>query len=122
MHDYSSDLSHSYLPSHTSPGCFFLDFVEDGEVVLSGTSCNHLFHKSCAFEWLSKHDHCPYCRKEMMTADEMRETAQELLGEERVLEMRMWGPTQELMRNNFEDNEEGSNANASSTSIELTRS
>jgi hypothetical protein len=75
---------------------------EENELIVSGTSCRHLFHKSCAFEWMSKHDHCPYCRKEMITADEMRATALELLGERRVNYMGMWGATEELMRNNVE--------------------
>ena len=92
-------------------------------MVLTGASCNHLFHKTCAFEWLTKNDHCPYCRKEMMTALNMRETAEELLGQERVLEMRMWGPTQELMRNDFEEDNyrQVSNINAASSTIELPR-
>jgi hypothetical protein len=38
----------------------------------------------------------------MITADEMRATALELFGERRVNYMGMWGPTEELMRNNFE--------------------
>jgi hypothetical protein len=67
------------------------DFMP-GEMVVSGTSCFHIFHRTCAFEWLEKHDHCPYCRKEMMTPSEMRSTADEVLGEERtrILHMRMW--------------------------------
>lgn len=88
-------------------------------MVLTGTSCNHLFHTSCAFEWLSKHDHCPYCRKEMVKADEMRTAAEDLLGQDRVLEMRMWGPTEELMRNDFE---EESDAPVASNTTELTQS
>lgn len=97
------------------------EYVED-ELVLSGTSCDHLFHKSCAFEWLSKNDHCPYCRSEMMTADEMRTTAEELLGENRCLEMRMWGPTRELMRNNFETDAAASprsTLNSTTSAIEM---
>jgi hypothetical protein len=90
-------------------------------MVLTGTSCNHLFHRRCAFEWLSKHDHCPYCRKEMVTADEMRTAAEELLGQDRVLEMRMWGPTEELMRNDFEE-ESDEPVSPRSVTIELTQS
>jgi hypothetical protein len=97
---------------------------EDGEMVLTGTSCNHLFHKSCAFEWLSNHDHCPYCRKEMITAAEMASAAEELLGQDRVLEMRVWGPTQELSQNNFasNDGEIRHNVNISNGSVELSPS
>ena len=98
---------------------------EENELVVSGTSCRHLFHKSCAFEWMSKHDHCPYCRKEMMTASEMRTTALELLGERRVTYMGMWGPTEELRRNNFETNSAAPAANvnntASTSTIEMSQ-
>jgi len=66
------------------------DYVH-GDIVLSGTSCLHIFHNTCAFEWLEKHDHCPYCCKEMVTPSEMRKTAKYILGEERILQMRNVG-------------------------------
>jgi Ring finger domain len=61
----------------------------DGDIVVSGTSCSHLFHESCVFEWLAKKDHCPYCREAMATPSEMRTAAEEILGQERVSEL--WG-------------------------------
>jgi hypothetical protein len=45
-------------------------------------------------DWLldrQENDHCPYCRKEMISADELRQTAIKLLGPERVVEIgSMW--------------------------------
>lgn len=64
---------------------------EDNEEVMKGSSCDHFFHKSCVLSWLTNHrrpkDHCPYCRKEMMSAVEMKKAALEVLGEERVTEL-----------------------------------
>lgn len=77
------------------------DFVR-GDAVLSGTLCLHSFHKTCAFEWLKNHDHCPCCRKEMVTPSEMCTTAEDILGQECILQMRMSGPTLELARNDFQ--------------------
>lgn len=62
-----------------------------------------------------------------MTAEQMRTTAEELLGQDRVLEMRMWGPTQELSRNDFEQEEDNSGApsndnTTTSVTIELSPS
>lgn len=68
------------------------DVTEEGELVLTGTSCTHMFHKSCAFEWLAKHDHCPYCRMEMVTPEEMKCTAISVLGKSRVQSMSLWLP------------------------------
>ena len=58
---------------------------------MTGTNCTHKFHKHCAMVWMTNHrrpkDHCPYCRKEMMTADEMKKAAVDVLGEDRVSEL-----------------------------------
>jgi len=54
----------------------------------------------------------------------MRTTAEELLGQERVQEMRLWGPTRELSRNDFESDDEGAgnNGNITNGSVELSQS
>jgi hypothetical protein len=83
---------------HNTCAICLSDFVP-GEMVVTGTSCTHIFHKPCAFEWLEKQDHCPYCRKEMMTPSEMKSTAEEVLGEQRVVQMRIWGPPIKVARN-----------------------
>jgi hypothetical protein len=81
---------------HETTCAICLNEYEQGDLVLSGTSCSHLFHKSCVYEWLLKHDHCPYCRKEMVTPQQMKQTAEQVLGQERVLHMRMYGVDDEL--------------------------
>jgi hypothetical protein len=108
---------------HDTTCAICLSEYVQGEMVVSGTSCSHFFHKTCSFAWLEKHDHCPYCRKEMMTPSEMRSTAEDVLGEQRILQMQMWGPTIELARNDFEDDPSGQVANATpATAVELTPS
>lgn len=64
----------------------------------------------------------------MMAPEEMRTTAEELLGQDRVLEMRMWGPTEELMRNSFQQENNTAapansdvNSTARSAAVELTQ-
>ena len=58
---------------------------------MTGTNCAHKFHKHCAMAWMTNHrrpkDHCPYCRKEMMTAEQMKKAAVDVLGEDRVSEL-----------------------------------
>ena len=63
--------------------------VADGEKVMTGTSCSHLFHYECAMQWLCKkhHYHCPYCRKDMLTNSELRKAAEHVLGVERMEEL-----------------------------------
>ena len=63
--------------------------VADGEKVMTGTSCSHLFHYECAMQWLCKkhHYHCPYCRKDMLTVSELRKAAENVLGGERICEL-----------------------------------
>ncbi|CAJ1890488.1 unnamed protein product [Sphenostylis stenocarpa] len=35
---------------------------EDGDMVRSLPSCNHVFHKSCIDAWFTDHANCPVCR------------------------------------------------------------
>lgn len=52
---------------------------------MTGTSCSHLFHYDCMMKWLEKgHDHCAYCRKDMLSSKEYVEAAREAVGEARV--------------------------------------
>jgi hypothetical protein len=52
---------------------------------MTGTACAHMFHYECCMQWIDKgNDHCPYCRKDMMTKDELFEAAKEELGKARV--------------------------------------
>lgn len=60
---------------------------EPREKVMMGVNCRHMFHAECAREWLLKNDCCPYCRSEMMSARQLRQTAEEVLGKQRVQEL-----------------------------------
>jgi Ring finger domain len=67
--------------------CICLSAYEPGDVLLAGLQCSHRFHTGCCQQWLLKHDHCPYCRSEMMTADTLRNVARAVLGLDRVEEL-----------------------------------
>ncbi|KAL7446332.1 hypothetical protein ACHAXM_010412 [Skeletonema potamos] len=54
--------------AHTCPVC--TDSYEPGATIIQLPSCMHVFHEYCAIAWLSKHNTCPYCRKELPTDDE----------------------------------------------------
>ena len=60
----------------------------ENDKVITGTSCNHVFHYDCAMEWLSKkRDHCAYCREDMITPKEFQKEAYEVLGKKRFDEL-----------------------------------
>lgn len=72
--------------AHTCPVC--TDTYEPGATIVRLPSCGHVFHEYCATAWLSKHNTCPYCRKELPTDDEdyererrRRETSEANAGE-----------------------------------------
>ena len=72
--------------AHTCPVC--TDTYESGATIIRLPSCGHVFHEYCATAWLSKHNTCPYCRKELPTDDEdyererrRRETSEASAGE-----------------------------------------
>jgi hypothetical protein len=53
--------------------------------MITGSSCSHRFHLECCMQWLEQgNDHCAYCRKDMMTPEEMVQVAREELGNARV--------------------------------------
>lgn len=64
---------------------------EDEDQVMTGTNCDHKFHKTCALLWLTHYtkpkDHCPYCREIMLSPVEMKAAATEVLGDCRVQEL-----------------------------------
>jgi len=75
---------------HEKMCCICLAPYQDGESVMTGTQCAHLFHADpCCLEWLRQHDHCPYCRVEMVKPHEFRQAAIAILGEHRVEKLSM---------------------------------
>ena len=42
---------------------------EEGDILRSINSCNHVFHLSCIEEWLHNHTTCPVCRRDITTED-----------------------------------------------------
>jgi len=55
-----------------------LEPVESGNLTVSGASCEHLFHRTCVLQWLTKRDDntCPTCRSPMWTDDQYEEASQ----------------------------------------------
>lgn len=54
--------------AHSCPVC--TDSYEPGATIIRLPFCGHVFHDYCATAWLTKHNTCPYCRKEFSTDDE----------------------------------------------------
>ena len=54
--------------SHTCPVC--TDSYAPGDTIVRLPKCGHVFHEKCALAWLTKHNTCPYCRKELPTDDD----------------------------------------------------
>lgn len=78
--------------------------------------CNHLFHYDCCMEWLLKeHDLCPYCRKQMMTAEELILVAKKVLGKQRVMEIQSVSH-QLCVDAGLSNNDDNNNSNRNNTS------
>lgn len=92
--------------SHKTSCAICLNDYAEGDMVLRGKTCEHMFHRTCTMEWLYKHDHCPFCRQEMVTPAEFRETAIELLGEGRVKKLSMRGSATNRDNTNDESGED----------------
>lgn len=54
--------------AHSCPVC--TDSFEPGATIIRLPSCGHVSHEFCATTWLTKHNTCPSCRKELPTDDE----------------------------------------------------
>lgn len=82
----STSSSSSFDPDDINTMCCIclLPYEPGVSQVISGTQCDHLFHFECCQAWLLKHDHCPYCRQDMLLSSEFRQAAIEVLGVERV--------------------------------------
>lgn len=51
-----------------------------GGVVMRLPLCGHVFHEQCALSWLTKHNTCPYCRRELPAEDKEYEKERRRLG------------------------------------------
>jgi hypothetical protein len=72
---------------HEKMCCICLVHYEQGDSVMTGTICKHVFHEKCCLLWLEKNDHCPYCRNRMMNFTEFRAAGIRVLGEQRVQQL-----------------------------------
>lgn len=54
--------------SNACPVC--TEIFRAGDIIVRLPLCGHVFHEACAMAWLTKHNTCPYCRKEYPTEDE----------------------------------------------------
>jgi hypothetical protein len=64
-----------------------LSSYEPGVSVLTGSICQHMFHASCCQQWLLHHDHCPYCRTNMILPQNFRNVALQTLSAQRIVEL-----------------------------------
>jgi hypothetical protein len=67
-----------------------MEDYEDGDDVITGKNCTHIFHRECILEWLGKasNELCPVCREEMLTMEGMQKAAKKVLSEERIAELK----------------------------------
>ena len=72
--------------SHIACSICLDEYQAEDEVVI-GRSCTHMFHKSCAMEWLEKQEACPCCREQMISDEQMSEAASAVLSAERIHEL-----------------------------------
>ena len=62
------DMHHSYddnlpeLYSITNESCYCPICLETSEIDTVKLPCQHMFHKKCINEWLTKNKSCPCCR------------------------------------------------------------
>lgn len=75
------------VTDHYRMCCICLVPYENGIRVMTGAQCKHMFHDTCCQRWLLQHDHCPYCRKEMILPTDFRNAAVAVLGKDRVEEL-----------------------------------
>lgn len=96
----------------TTTSCLICLNSYDGEEVLIGDTCYHMFHKSCLLEWLEKKDICPCCRTPLLTSAQMKAAASEVLSHERLLELSNMAPL-------YQNGNGGNSQNVASSSASI---
>ena len=74
--------------SEIDPCSICLADYKEGDVKISSTHCDHIFHYSCLLEWLIEHDDCPNCRSSVLTPSELKEAVYSVFTEAEVREMK----------------------------------
>ncbi|XP_065215384.1 E3 ubiquitin-protein ligase TRAIP-like isoform X2 [Planococcus citri] len=49
----------------------FLFTGEDNEPAISSTSCGHVYHSNCLFQWMERSETCPHCRTDLDQDDDV---------------------------------------------------
>jgi hypothetical protein len=57
------------VTAHVQDCAVCADTFAVGQTVVCIPACGHVFHHSCAMQWLVGHNTCPYCRRELPTED-----------------------------------------------------
>jgi len=83
-------------------GCAIcLNDYEPNDSVIVGTHCSHMFHNKCLLDWLDHHDICPFCRLDMLSAEEMKDSALKVFGEAHFREILGRDPIQHIRAANL---------------------
>jgi len=65
----------------TSNSCIICtEGFQIGSVVMRLPLCSHVFHEECALSWLTKHNTCPFCRRELPAEDKKYESERRRTG------------------------------------------
>ena len=68
INDKSKD-PNAYVKEGEMCSICLLEFEQGDEIVLpQNENCSHIFHKDCIMEWLVRHNDCPCCRVDYVTA------------------------------------------------------
>ncbi len=65
----------------TSNSCIICtEGFQIGRKVMRLPLCSHVFHEECALSWLTKHNTCPFCRRELPAEDKKYESERRRMG------------------------------------------
>lgn len=55
-----------------------LDNYVEGDHIIIGSECKHMFHRDCLLSWLESNHICPFCRSPLFSQDNLDKAAREL--------------------------------------------